>query len=103
MWLPASLQHTLSSIAGSVCAAMSAGAVTGVFRLLLCEDESVMKKNDIAEGSYMKGRSSKVEKIEKKILKFNKHVTSRGLLMSVEHLLTVNQQLCSVAKMKNQS
>lgn len=60
-------------------------------------------KNDIADGSYKKGRSSKVDKIEEEILKFSKHVTSRELLMSFEHSLTVNQQLCLVVKTKNQS
>lgn len=55
-------------------------------------------KNDIADGSYKRGRSSKVDIIEETILKFNEHARTEKSLVSVEYLLTISQQPCSVVK-----
>lgn len=61
------------------------------------------KKKNIANGRSKKGGSSKVDKIEETILKLSERAGSGESLVSVEHLLIVSQQPCSVVKRKNQS
>lgn len=86
----------------SVCAAVCVGQHLGFLELYFVRMSWKWKK-DIANGRSKKGGSSKVDKIEETILKFSEHAGSGESLVSVEHLLIVSQQPCSVVKRKNQS
>lgn len=79
------------------------GAAPWIFGTLFCKDELEMEKKNIANGRSKKGGSSKVDKIEETILKLSERAGSGESLVSVEHLLIVSQQPCSVVKRKNQS
>lgn len=86
----------------SVCAAVCVEQHLGFLELYFVRMSRKWKK-DIANGRSKKGGSSKVDEIEETILKFSERAGSGESLVSVEHLLIVSQQPCSVVKRKNQS